>query len=310
MKERRHCRSERSEGRSERERLQREVGESGTLKGGAHEVPGGGKPGETQQEGGGGNGYIGSHLRKADKARERGWQSAVFGTSVARPSRGGLVFPLLSPSHPLINSAASCPRSPAARERLSQQTAMQGRRVGGWRRVIPTRPGPGPRFQRPGSRSTRPTRRRGLPRPALAGGPLLYPCALVGPPLEPILTEPMGFKGPPTRLAPDHRSPFSARRWQGRQLRFIPWRCCTGGRRERERRTVCSPVDIARQQKKTHAMRALLSNINNLDAVWRQPCACGASWSKIPRGWPFCSASDSINPAPIGPSSDHAGFFA
>lgn len=69
--------------------------------------PGGGRNQEKHNRRGEGNGYIGSHLRKADKARERGWQSAVFGTSVARPSRGGRVFPLLSPSHPLILSSTA-----------------------------------------------------------------------------------------------------------------------------------------------------------------------------------------------------------
>jgi hypothetical protein len=32
-----------------------------------------------------------------------------------------------------------------------------------------------------------------------AGGPLLYPCDVVGPALEPILTGPMGVNVPPTR---------------------------------------------------------------------------------------------------------------
>ena len=224
------------------------------------------------------------------------------------PARRVVASPLvLSSSHEQPSEPrSSCPPGPRLRGSDSQQTAMQGRRVGGMEDGDPNETRAwSPRFQRPGSRSTRPTRCPGLPAPALAGGPLLYPCPLVGPPLEPILTGPIGIKGRPTRLAPDHRSPFSARRWQGRQLRFI--RCCTGGEAENENGAQFARPWILggnlkkHTRKKTHAMRALLSNANKMRVRHGQKYrAVGRFVLQVTR---------STRP-PIGPSSDHAGFFA
>lgn len=137
--------------------------------------PGGGeKPGETQQEGGKVTGTLGVTYAKQTR-RARGGGSRQYSVR-PWPARRVVGWFSLS-SHPLILSSShqqpselAPPRPPAARERLS---ANRNARTAGWwmEEGDPNETRAwSPRFQRPGSRSTRPTRRRGLPRPALAGG--------------------------------------------------------------------------------------------------------------------------------------------
>lgn len=201
---------------------QRRVGEEGTsikgkgmsFGGQKHKLP----LGETRR---GGSGYNCSHWA--------GRITAGIGTSTACPPRGRVSHDQPGGEWPFGFAPAGC----------------AGANHNARSMVISRRPGPG----RPvSSERARPTRHRGLTLTSLAGGPLLYPWPLVGPPFEPLLTGPMGIECPPSRSHPARHSPFHARRC-GKDGNSR-----SGGREHRNTHT-CVPGWIERRTGK-HAMWA------------------------------------------------------